>query len=38
VAAAFGVLNTGGNVGAIMAQPIMGFLTNSGPWGSAFIR
>jgi sugar phosphate permease len=37
VAAAFGVLNTGGNVGGIIAQPIMGFLTNSGAWGSAFI-
>ena len=37
VAAAFGVLNTGGNVGGIIAQPIMGFLTNGGAWGSAFI-
>ncbi len=37
VAAAFGVLNTGGNVGGIVAQPIMGFLTNSGVWGGAFI-
>ena len=37
VAAAFGVLNTGGNVGGIIAQPIMGFLTNSGAWSGAFI-
>jgi MFS transporter, ACS family, glucarate transporter len=37
VAAAFGVLNTGGNVGGIIAQPIMGFLTSTGSWSSAFI-
>jgi nitrate/nitrite transporter NarK len=37
VAAAFGVLNTGGNVGGIIAQPIMGFLTNGGAWGVAFM-
>jgi ACS family glucarate transporter-like MFS transporter len=36
VAAAFGVLNTGGNVGGSIAQPIMGYLTNSGYWVGAF--
>jgi ACS family glucarate transporter-like MFS transporter len=37
VAAAFGVLNTGGNAGGIITQPLVGFLTNSGVWGGAFI-
>lgn len=37
VAAASGVLNTGGNVGGIIAQPLVGFLTNSGAWGGAFM-
>jgi ACS family glucarate transporter-like MFS transporter len=36
VAAAFGVLNTGGNIGGILAQPVMGLLTSSGAWGGAF--
>ncbi len=37
VAAAWGVLNTGGNAGGIIAQPLVGFLTNGGVWGGAFI-
>jgi ACS family glucarate transporter-like MFS transporter len=37
VAAAFGALNTGGNLGGIITQPIVGWLTNSGQWGGAFI-
>ena len=36
VAAAFGVLNTGGNAGGVIAQPLVGFLTNGGAWGGAF--
>ena len=32
-----GVLNTGGNAGGIIAQPLVGFLTNGGVWGGAFI-
>ena len=31
------VLNTGGNAGGIIAQPLVGFLTNGGVWGGAFI-
>jgi ACS family glucarate transporter-like MFS transporter len=37
VASAWGVLNTGGNAGGIIAQPLVGFLTNGGAWGGAFI-
>jgi MFS transporter, ACS family, glucarate transporter len=37
VAAAWGVLNTGGNAGGIIAQPLVGFLTNGGMWRGAFI-
>ncbi len=37
VAAAWGVLNTGGNAGGIIAQPLVGFLTNGGVWGGAFV-
>jgi len=37
VAAAWGVLNTGGNAGGIIAQPLVGFLTDGGAWGGAFI-
>jgi ACS family glucarate transporter-like MFS transporter len=37
VAAAWGVMNTGGNAGGIIAQPLVGFLTNGGAWGGAFI-
>jgi sugar phosphate permease len=37
VAAAWGVMNTGGNAGGIIAQPLVGFLTNGGVWGGAFI-
>ena len=37
VAAAWGVLNTGGNAGGIITQPLVGFLTNGGVWGGAFI-
>jgi ACS family glucarate transporter-like MFS transporter len=37
VAAAWGVLNTGGNAGGIIAQPLVGFLTNGGMWAGAFI-
>ncbi len=37
VAVAWGVLNTGGNAGGIIAQPLVGFLTNGGVWGGAFI-
>jgi ACS family glucarate transporter-like MFS transporter len=37
VAAAWGVLNTGGNAGGVIAQPLVGFLTNSGVWSGAFI-
>src|SRR6185437_5591118 len=35
--AATGVLNTGGNVAGILTQPLVGYLTNSGIWGGAFI-
>jgi ACS family glucarate transporter-like MFS transporter len=37
VATAWGVMNTGGNAGGIIAQPLVGFLTNGGAWGGAFI-
>ena len=37
VAAAMGVLNTGGNVGRIFTQPIVGYLTDKGLWGGAFV-
>ncbi len=37
VAVAWGVLNTGGNAGGIIAQPLVGFLTNGGVWGGSFI-
>jgi ACS family glucarate transporter-like MFS transporter len=37
VAAAMGILNTGGNIGGIFTQPIVGFLTDRGVWGGAFI-
>jgi len=37
IAAAWGVLNTGGNVGGIITQPLVGFLTNSGAWAGAFV-
>ena len=37
VAAAWGVANTGGNAGGIITQPLVGFLTNGGAWGGAFI-
>jgi MFS transporter, ACS family, glucarate transporter len=36
VAAAWGILNTGGNAGGIIAQPLVGFLTNGGVWSGAF--
>jgi sugar phosphate permease len=37
VAAATGIQNTGGNVGRIIIQPLVGFLTISGAWGGAFM-
>ncbi len=37
VAAAVGIQNTGGNVGGIITQPLVGFLTNGGAWGGAFM-
>jgi len=37
VASATGIQNTGGNVGGIITQPLVGFLTNSGAWGAAFM-
>ena len=36
-AAATGVLNTGGNAGGIITQPVVGALTAIGAWNSAFI-
>jgi MFS transporter, ACS family, glucarate transporter len=36
-AAATGVLNTGGNGGGIIAQPIVGLLSGLGAWNGAFI-
>jgi ACS family glucarate transporter-like MFS transporter len=36
-AAAAGVLNTGGNVGGIVCQPIVAYLSASGAWNVAFI-
>jgi sugar phosphate permease len=37
VAAASGILNTGGNAGGIITHPVVGFLTSGGAWGGAFI-
>src|SRR5450631_4158004 len=37
VAAATGVENMGGNMGGIITQPLVGFLTNGGMWDGAFI-
>jgi MFS transporter, ACS family, glucarate transporter len=37
IATAWGIANTGGNVGGMITQPLVGFLTNSGAWGGAFI-
>ena len=37
VAAASGVLNTGGNAGGIITHPVVGLLTSSGAWGGAFL-
>lgn len=37
VAAASGILNTGGNVGGIITHPVVGFLTSGGAWGGAFV-
>jgi MFS transporter, ACS family, glucarate transporter len=34
--AAAGVLNTGGNAGGILCQPVVALLTSSGGWGAAF--
>jgi ACS family glucarate transporter-like MFS transporter len=36
-AAATGVLNTGGNVGGIVTQPLVGALSAIGAWDSAFV-
>jgi sugar phosphate permease len=36
-AAAAGVLNTGGNVGGIVCQPIVAALSGAGLWGGAFV-
>jgi ACS family glucarate transporter-like MFS transporter len=36
-AAATGVLNTGGNAGGIVTQPIVGLLSDAGAWGGAFV-
>lgn len=36
-AAATGILNTGGNTGGILAQPIVGALSAMGAWDGAFI-
>ena len=36
-AAATGVLNTGGNAGGIITQPVVGALTAIGAWNGAFI-
>jgi MFS transporter, ACS family, glucarate transporter len=35
--AATGVLNTGGNVGGIITQPIVGALSGGGAWSAAFV-
>jgi len=35
--AATGVLNTGGNVGGLIALPIIGYLADHGAWNTAFI-
>jgi MFS transporter, ACS family, glucarate transporter len=35
--AATGVLNTGGNVGGIITQPIVGALSGAGAWNTAFV-
>jgi ACS family glucarate transporter-like MFS transporter len=37
IATAWGIANTGGNIGGMITQPLVGFLTNTGAWGSAFI-
>jgi sugar phosphate permease len=37
VAAAVGIQNTGGNAGGIITQPLVGFLSNGGAWGGAFM-
>ena len=37
IAAAYAILNTGGNIGGIIAQPLVGYLTNEGAWRAAFI-
>jgi MFS transporter, ACS family, glucarate transporter len=34
--AAAGLLNTGGNAGGIVCQPVVAFLSASGAWGAAF--
>jgi MFS transporter, ACS family, glucarate transporter len=34
--AAAGVLNTGGNAGGILCQPVVALLTSAGGWGAAF--
>jgi ACS family glucarate transporter-like MFS transporter len=36
-AAATGVLNTGGNVGGVITQPIVGALSGAGAWNAAFV-
>ncbi len=36
-AAATGVLNTGGNIGGIIVQPVVGALSGSGHWQAAFV-
>ena len=35
-AAATGVLNTGGNLGGIICQPVVAYLSGRGDWGEAF--
>jgi ACS family glucarate transporter-like MFS transporter len=35
--AATGVLNTGANLGGVITQPIVGFLSGSGAWSAAFV-
>jgi ACS family glucarate transporter-like MFS transporter len=37
IATAWGIENTGGNVGGMITQPLVGFLTNGGIWGGAFV-
>jgi sugar phosphate permease len=34
--AAAGVLNTGGNAGGILCQPVVALLSSAGGWGAAF--